>query len=231
MKFASQEDILNLITYILKVAYDYGCTAISKTQLIKFLYLADLIFARLYEGQTWTGWKWRYYHFGPYCEEAVNSIQEAVNRGLILSEKLANEKKEFMILKPTPKALEQKTEIPIEFHGLLPKWIKKYGGDLCQLLDFVYQNTEPMIEAKKGELLNFSSCLPSSKIAFYSKEFNLPRMSEEKRNLLKSKIKKLTKLRLAREKEQRKKENLPPGISPSEMLTLLKKFDEWCEQS
>lgn len=230
MKFASKEEILKLIIYILKIAHDYG-EIISKTQLIKFLYLADLIFARRHGGRTWTGWQWRYWHFGPYCEEAVRSIQDAACSGFISLEEQTDGEKEFEILKLTPKAFNQKIDVPVEFEGLLPKWIKKYGGDLYRLLDFIYHNTEPMIEAEKGQILDFSHCLPSTKLYAYGKELKLPPMSKKKKELLKRKIKNLTKIRLAKEQKQRSNNKLPPGISPSQMLELLQKFDEWCDQA
>ncbi len=56
-------------------------------------------------------------------------------------------------------------------------------------------------------------------------------MSKKKKELLKCKISNLTIIRLAKEKKRRDKNKLPPGISPSQMLELLQKFDEWCDQA
>ncbi len=40
---------------------------LTPIRIVKFLYLADLYYARKNDGMTLTGWRWRFIDFGPYC--------------------------------------------------------------------------------------------------------------------------------------------------------------------
>ncbi|MDQ1336706.1 MAG: hypothetical protein QG552_3656 [Thermodesulfobacteriota bacterium] len=77
-----KRDILNLIQYITWFATERG-EVFSPIRLVKFLYLADLYHARRNDGATFTGWPWRFVHYGPFCRESLDAIRSAVDEGLI----------------------------------------------------------------------------------------------------------------------------------------------------
>src|SRR4030067_2886744 len=79
------KDISQLIRWI--VWYASSCElSLTRLRLVKFLYLADLFFARETSGQTFTNLPWAFVHYGPFCNEAVREIDTAVRLGLIEEE-------------------------------------------------------------------------------------------------------------------------------------------------
>ena len=78
MKF----DPVKLIQFIVCQATEFG-TSLTPIRVVKFLYLADLYHARENNGETLSGWPWKFVYFGPYCSESITSLNEAVKDGLI----------------------------------------------------------------------------------------------------------------------------------------------------
>lgn len=78
----NSNSVINLLTYIICYATEHR-TALTTLRLVKFIYLADLYHARHNNGQTFTNFPWAFVHYGPYCSEAMNSIEEAVSVGAI----------------------------------------------------------------------------------------------------------------------------------------------------
>lgn len=58
-------NVLELIQYITWLATERG-EVLSPIRLVKFLYLTDLYHARKNEGDTLTGWPWKFVHYGPF---------------------------------------------------------------------------------------------------------------------------------------------------------------------
>lgn len=52
-----------LIQLIVEEAAARG-EVLSPIRAVKFLYLADVYYARYHKGQTLTGWPWRFVHYG-----------------------------------------------------------------------------------------------------------------------------------------------------------------------
>ena len=71
-----------LLKYILAAAgqEDPGHRELGPIHLIKYLYLADLIFAEKHGGETYTGALWRFHHFGPWSPEVYSRIEPVINR-------------------------------------------------------------------------------------------------------------------------------------------------------
>ena len=69
-------NINNLIKYIVLYATEQGIK-LTQVRLVKFLYLADLYFARRNQGKTFTGLPWAFIYYGPYCGEAMTAIDAA----------------------------------------------------------------------------------------------------------------------------------------------------------
>ena len=90
----------------------------------------------------------------------MDSIEQAVREGVICKaayDSHFDNGGEFNIF-TCDDGENEKTEalIPLEVLGKLQKAIHKLGDDTPLLLDYVYFNTEPMADVKKGDLLDFS---------------------------------------------------------------------------
>ena len=69
-----------ILQYILAVAsqQDWDKRELGPIHLIKYVYLADLEYAKINEGKTFTGIKWQFYNFGPWSLEVFNQIDPAL---------------------------------------------------------------------------------------------------------------------------------------------------------
>jgi hypothetical protein len=81
----TDKKVLDLIKYIVCYATDHDIR-LTTVRLVKFLYLADLYHARLFGGETFTRFPWAFVYYGPYCREAMGSIEDARVQGLIASQ-------------------------------------------------------------------------------------------------------------------------------------------------
>ncbi|MBW2339960.1 MAG: hypothetical protein JRF50_06370 [Deltaproteobacteria bacterium] len=179
---------VDLIRYITWHATQEGIR-LSTNRLVKFLYLADLYYARFKSGQTITGFPWRFVYYGPYCTEAWNCIEEASKTGYVCKETFEStfaEDKEYSLFScndPDTEKLEE--QIHIGILSKLQSAIKRFGDDTPLLLDHVYFDTEPMEGVKKGDLLDFSK----AKMPEPLKTIQLRKIPEEKIKLAREKIK------------------------------------------
>lgn len=134
-------------------------TALTAVQLVKYLYLADLYHARRFGGATITGWPWAFVHFGPYCSEAIQTVDRVASIGLVESQRYdsRHSTKEFAVYRlrgPEPQGIE--SVLSFAEMGDLKKAIKRWADDTAGLLDYVYFATEPMTGVKASERLDFS---------------------------------------------------------------------------
>jgi hypothetical protein len=148
----------NLIQYITWYATEQG-EVLSPIRLVKFLYLADLFYARKFHGETLTKWPWRFIHYGPFCGEALEAIDNATNNGLIEAIPYVSkfdDEDHFLYKCRLEKDHPLHEILPISITAPLENAIKRWGGDTYQLLDYVYFETEPMEEVQFRDLLDFN---------------------------------------------------------------------------
>jgi hypothetical protein len=134
---------------------------LTTLRLVKFLYLADLYNARFSKGETLTGWPWAFVYFGPWCKEVNEAIEKSAKKGLILAQEYPSkydDDKDYRLFSTESTDEEPKIidALPTYVWSRLQWAIQKWADDWHGLLDYVYFETEPMIEAKPGALLDFS---------------------------------------------------------------------------
>lgn len=130
--------------------------AISRIRLIKFLYLADVLFFRK-EGRVLTGYPWTFYHYGPWAQEAQRDIDLAVGAGLIEMDRANGEAGDVYLYKNRAKDPEIWRELGLDFEMSLRHEVKRWIAEpLEQFLDFIYFDTSPMRDAQRGDLLKFT---------------------------------------------------------------------------
>lgn len=126
---------------------------------MKFLYLADLHFARYHEGELLTGWRWYVDKFGPCAVEALELLDRGVReQWLVEAEPQGDDGRRARFYDIADRD-EAASEMPPTF-GQLRFWIRQLGHDTNALLSFVYGATEPMVDAESGQYLDFSTARP-----------------------------------------------------------------------
>ena len=150
-----QVTVLNIIKQIIKSAKEGGISTLAKTRLIKLLYLVEIEYYK-YNQKRLTDLKWQFYHYGPYTSE-IESILGSPDIGEIpfvsRDGRLGNQ---YNLTED-----EFKSHVNPEIKRLIDYVVKDWGEtDLNKLLDYVYFETEPMKDAKRGDLLDFTKIKP-----------------------------------------------------------------------
>jgi hypothetical protein len=149
-------DRLALIYLIVAYATDRR-GVVSKIRLIKFLYLAD-VHAFQRTRQTLTGYRWRFYHYGPWALEAQAEIEECANAGMI--EPIKKTRDDDVGDVTLYRALGGIPAAPTWLNATVEMLLKRdvyewLDQPLPRFLDYIYFDTPPMREAKRGDYLRF----------------------------------------------------------------------------
>jgi len=158
MNIETMVNTTDLVKYITWLASERE-EMLSPIRLVKFLYLADLYHARRNEGKTLTGWRWRFVHYGPFCNVALQAIETAVQAGIIAAipyESSFDDEQHFLYKSQSETEPSIAMTLPFYVIGPLQGAVKKWAGDTFGLLDHVYFETEPMKNVKPGDVLDFS---------------------------------------------------------------------------
>jgi len=132
---------------------------ISKIRLIKFLYLADVHSFRL-RRQKVTPYNWSFYHYGPWTLEAQLDIEQCVTEGVIQPQQFApgGDTEEITLYRasgPDPNIYQRLTAgFEFALKADIDRWSR---APLNLFLNYVYFETPPMGDARKGELLRFDA--------------------------------------------------------------------------
>lgn len=135
--------------------------AVSKTKLLKLLYLCEVEFYRAYR-QRLTSFDWKFYHLGPWARSYDDVLTGLVaNEQLIATtvEGLEYDTTLYRVLLPEPKLrdLFPSAQEAFTVEHVLNRWVKP---PTPELLNYVYFHTEPMLEAQRGDKLNFDTIQP-----------------------------------------------------------------------
>ena len=120
---------------------------ITKTQLVKFLYLADLYSVK-WTGKQLTELDWYYYLHGPWHED-IDAALEKMDGKEILQEPQGD----AVLIKLGPNAGNvEDLKLPVSLNLILENIRREWAGAgqdrIQQLLDYVY-STAPMLEVKE----------------------------------------------------------------------------------
>jgi hypothetical protein len=128
----------------------------TKTKLLKLLYLFDLEFYRVY-GRTFTQFQWKYFHLGPWTREFDPVFDQLLSHGE-LSEH-TSERSEFdtRFLRAGESVDLRKLVANYREEAILKIVLDTWGGSTTgEILDYVYFRTEPMEYGIRNEPLDFS---------------------------------------------------------------------------
>ena len=154
-------DFKPLIGYIVDQVSEQG-GSVGRTALMKLVYLVDVEHYRQY-GKQATGLEWRFHHYGPY---AVEIEADVLSLGLdadedIFSGKIGNRPVSGYRYHITGDWRRIASEFNSRYDASVKRCVDKIVGQwaldpLPTILDYVYFETEPMQDAKRGEYLDFS---------------------------------------------------------------------------
>lgn len=197
----NSEDLVRLIVWYASRRGE----KLTTLRLVKFLYLADLYYARVSKGKTLTGWPWAFVHFGPYCQEAMRAIDRAGKHDSFqVNEQPSKygDEKDYRLfwMEDVDEEPDVINKLNIAVWSKLHWAIQRWADDSSGLLDYVYFETEPMIDAKPGDILDFGKArLPDPPKKIQMKKLPRTKVEEAKRAIseLKERYKKAMTLRPA----------------------------------
>lgn len=129
---------------------------LSKTKLLKLLYLFDVEYYRLHQ-QTFTGFQWKFFHLGPWTNEIDPLLDELVHSGELVPKPYSTQEYDSYNYESA-----EETDIGSRFtsvrdEGVLKRvlvtWAERPVGEI---LDYVYFHTEPMEHGIRNAPLDFS---------------------------------------------------------------------------
>ncbi len=159
---APSERTSDAVLAILREARDAGIHSLTRTVLMKLVYLLDTFVAEEADGaQRWTDLSWRFHYFGPYADALLETLSTLEARSFIDVKQPEETGKDFLLYSladwKQARSLEQ-LGVPRDPRMRLAQAIREYAFSLPKLLNFVYFHTDPMEDALPGEQLDFSKC-------------------------------------------------------------------------
>jgi hypothetical protein len=140
---------------------------VTKTKLLKLLYLFDVEYYRVHR-QTFTGFRWKFFHLGPWASEFDPTLEGLVSAGVLLQQQSAGEF-ETSFYKATeridPREPFSSVKDEVILRVVLNTWGTRSTGEI---LDYVYFQTAPMELGIRNAPLDFS-VIQSDKPATYSR--------------------------------------------------------------
>jgi len=181
-------DLKPVILNILKECKEFGLS-ICETRLVKIAYLLEVEFYREYRRRL-TNAKWEFYKFGPFPKKFYGYLED---------ERIdVQDQEDFTVISLKP--YSEVEDLPELANVLLEKILMDFGKlDLNKLLNFVYFETEPMLNAVPNKPLHFEMIKPREKRISYT--FRISKKNREKLKRIKESIK--NKLDVLPEKELR----------------------------
>lgn len=143
------------IAYYLLSRASRDRVGVGTTKLVKLFYLIDHEFYRWHR-QTLTDAPWQFYHYGPYCEELVQTAQstDGVEPEPVFE---FSEGKFFQGYRVTKWHGDASSRWPAAARAAVESVYERWApATLPLLLDHVYFETQPMLHATRGEPLDFS---------------------------------------------------------------------------
>ncbi|NQT11698.1 MAG: hypothetical protein HQ582_03045 [Planctomycetes bacterium] len=141
-------------------ADEWADRKLGPIHLIKYVYLADMDYAKFNGGETFTGAEWVFHKFGPWSVAVNDEIDASLPPWGAKREpfpsKFSDEDCIRWSVDPGDILVaESKKQLPLEVRHIVSSYIDRFHNDTSGLLHFIYA-TPPLLNAAPGELLDFS---------------------------------------------------------------------------
>lgn len=148
------------ILAILLEAKQAGVGKLTRTALVKYLYLLDLYTAEETGGKAWTEASWVFLHFGPYAQSLADDIDTLARRGILAEQPGGGTTKDYTLYTLGEWSYAKGFEhigLARDVRMRLSEDIRRFSGDLPSLLDKIYFRTSPMEGVRPNDALSFRS--------------------------------------------------------------------------
>jgi len=149
----TEPDLRSLIAYVVARSRERDVT-LNQTKLVKLLYLVDVGRAAA-RRQPLTQLEWRFFHYGPYALELPETLEAMEGHEVIV--RRYHDATLYVSAPGAPSG----DDWPEPTRSLVDNIVSEWAGtDLPELLDHVYFETGPMVDAQRGELLDLTKSEP-----------------------------------------------------------------------
>jgi len=170
-----------LIKYLVGELSERGFD-VTKTALVKFLYLADIEALRRGLPRI-SDLEWIFYKYGPYAFEIDEALRDLTGTDIDELTGISSGRA-FFVYRRSP--YEEPAQIPVEAKAILSSVLDRWGGEsLNKILNYVYFETEPMQEAEWRKPLNLDTVHRGEKVVSLS-DFLMGKVGSEKAERLRS---------------------------------------------
>lgn len=152
--------IQDSVLVALRTAKEEGVRQVSKTALVKLVYLLDCLHAESHEGRTVSGSDWYFHKFGPFATNLMSGLEEMAQRGVVNIYEGEKGDKDYTLFSVTDYYRGPSLEdlgLSSAMASRFAQMTRKLAGDLAKLLDYTYFKTLPMQQAKPGQALHFGA--------------------------------------------------------------------------
>ncbi|MFA5073809.1 MAG: type II toxin-antitoxin system antitoxin SocA domain-containing protein [Nitrospirota bacterium] len=188
MSANNKNKVLSLIKAICtKIKEDGGY--LNKTKLIKYLYLIDIEHYQKFN-ETFTGFEWIFKDYGPWAFEYndIFSEMERTSDFKITEGSRPDLDTKFIAINRDSELELDKIITDLDLELKIRRVIERWSNEnLAPLLNYVYFNTAPMVDAERGKPLDFNkikSVTTPPKFKLTHSEFDCKRLKAIKEKIL-----------------------------------------------
>ncbi len=222
----NKENLHTILQYALLCAMqndDWIDQELGSIHLIKYAYLADLIYAKEHDGVTYTGVDWKFHNFGPWAAAVHDEIPKALNAINATAKPLPSSfgKEDYYRYSYKADDCEELYEkrgnqVPSCLTFQMRQLVKTFGKDTPKLLDHVY-NTKPMLLAAPGDTLKFSVLVEDHNDT-KNKEFvsSMDTLSKKKQKKLKERLREIREEKLKEKSRPPRRKLISSKLPPIE---------------
>jgi hypothetical protein len=147
----------DLLKYVIAELSERGFD-VTKTALVKLLYLADVEAVRRGRPRV-SSLQWICFKYGPYAFEIEDTLRQISGKDIDELAGLSTLGRAYRVYRSPDH--EETPRVSPEERAIINVVLDRWGGeDLNKILNYVYFETEPMLEAKWRQPLNFDSVRP-----------------------------------------------------------------------
>jgi hypothetical protein len=163
--------------------------------LIKYVYLADLVYAERNAGQTFTGVEWNFYKFGPWSQTVNARVAPALasigaDQYNFPSDYGDRDDWVRWCLRDETRLEECEKAVPPVIAMALPPLVHRFLKDTPSLLDHVYR-TRPMLNTAPGEYLDFNPAERDEKPKGDAANLRMDTISEKQKKRYRDRVRQL----------------------------------------